>query len=151
MTFSAALDLAGRDVVLFGGSAAVLGTITNLIKSGARVTVIAPDVATSAAAVRTRPSTPCLLAVYAAIRALPTLPATDAITTTRPKPAAVIDGSARRRQRKGAVRLRSSIRCQSSSEVLTSGADIEAPALTTRISTGPHSCSTRANAASTLW
>ena len=48
-------------------------------------------------------------------------------------------GSARRRQRNGAVRLRSSIRCQSSSVVLTSGADIEAPAFTTRISTGPHS------------
>lgn len=47
MTFSAALDVTGRDVVLCGGSAAVLGTITNLIRCGARVTVIAPDVATS--------------------------------------------------------------------------------------------------------
>lgn len=47
MTFSAALDLTGRHVVLCSGSAAVLGTITNLIKSGARVRVIAPEVATS--------------------------------------------------------------------------------------------------------
>src|SRR3954447_683020 len=109
---------------------------------------VTPVRATSEAAVRTRPRTPCLLAVYAAIRAEPTFPATDATTTTRPDPAAVIAGSARRRQRNGAVRLRSSIRCQSSSVVLTSGADIDAPALTTRISTAPHSCSTRANAAS---
>src|SRR3954471_10901026 len=115
---------------------------------GQTALTVTPVRATSEAAVRTSPRTPCLLAVYAAIRADPTLPATDAITTTRPKPASVIAGSARRRHRNGAVRLRSSIRCQSSSVVRTNGADIDAPALTTRTSTGPHSSSTRTNAAS---
>ena len=109
---------------------------------------VTPLLATSDAAARTSPSTPCLLAVYAAIRAEPAFPAIDAITTTRPTPAEVIEGRALRRQRNGAVRLRSSIRCQSSSLVRTNGADIAAPAFTTRISTGPHSSSTRAKAAS---
>ena len=47
------------------------------------------------------------------IERLAVLGATEATTTTRPQPGRVIDGSARRMQRKGAVRLRSSSRCQS--------------------------------------
>ena len=116
---------------------------------GQTALTVTPVRATSAAAVRTRPSTPCLLAVYAAIRAPPRL-AGDRGDDDDPAPARrrSSPGSARRRQRNGAVRLRSSIRCQSSSEVFTSGADIAAPALTTSTSTGPHVASTVANAAS---
>jgi len=45
--FSGALDVAGRQVTVVGGSAEALGRISALLEVGARVVVVAPEVATS--------------------------------------------------------------------------------------------------------
>lgn len=47
MTFSAELDVAGRLVIVVGGSPEALGTISRLLELEARVTVVSPDVVTS--------------------------------------------------------------------------------------------------------
>ncbi|HYP46162.1 MAG TPA: NAD(P)-dependent oxidoreductase, partial [Propionibacteriaceae bacterium] len=47
MSFAAELDVAGRTVVVVGGAAGALGTISRLVELGADVTVVSPDVATS--------------------------------------------------------------------------------------------------------
>ncbi len=51
----------------------------------------------------------------------------DATTTIRPQPASRMAGTARRMQRNGAVRLSSSMRCQSASVVRSSRAEWPAP------------------------
>ena len=56
-----------------------------------------------------------------------------ATLTMRPKPASSMSGSAARLHRNVPIRLTSSIRRNSSSEVRTNGADSAAPALLTRI------------------
>src|SRR3954467_336770 len=68
---------------------------------GQTALTVTPLRATSTAADRTRPSTPCLLAAYAPTCASPRLATTDATTTTRPHPAVVIAGRARRTHRNG--------------------------------------------------
>ena len=47
MTFTAELDVSGRDVTVVGGSAEALGRISSLVQAGARVTVVSEQVATS--------------------------------------------------------------------------------------------------------
>ncbi len=64
-----------------------------------------------------------MAAVYAAMYGSPRFAATEASTTMRPHPAVVMAGSARRMQRNGVVRLRSSMRCQSASVIRGIGAD----------------------------
>src|ERR1044071_10329046 len=65
--------------------ASVMGVSTY---PGHTALTVTPVLASSAAADRTRPSTPCLLAVYAAMEGSPILAALDAITTIRPQPPA---------------------------------------------------------------
>jgi len=79
----------------------------------------------------------------------PTLAAMEATTTMRPSPCSTIEGTARRMQRNGAVRLRSSIRCHCSSVVFATEAEVPAPAFATKMATGPHSASIRSKSAST--
>ena len=84
-----------------------------------------------------------MLAEYAATWRSPRLAATDAITTMRPCPDSIIEGSTRRMHRNGAVRLLSSICCHCSSVVSTTGAATAVPALATRVVAGPQVSSTR--------
>ena len=61
--------------------AVVIGVST---KPGHTAFTVTPVPASSAAAARTSPRTPCLLAAYAARYGSPIRAAVDAITTTRP-------------------------------------------------------------------
>jgi hypothetical protein len=67
----------------------------------------------------------------------PSSPATDAMLITRPHRRSTIAGANSRVQRKVDVAFARSIRFHSSSVIFGSGAEAEAPALFTRMSTAP--------------
>ena len=73
----------------------------------------------------------------------------DEMVTMRPQPAATMSGTAACTQVNVPVRLTAMIRSHVSAVMSSSGSNDSMPALVTRISTGPSSARTRANAAST--
>ncbi len=93
---------------------------------------------------------PCLEAVYAAPAALPRRPASEAVLTITPLPAASMCGSTARVSRKGAVRLTRMTRSHSAS-LTSASADIRSmiPALLTSTSTPPKRSTAVATTAST--
>src|SRR2546429_8583207 len=88
---------------MFAIVAEVIGVST---KPGQTAFTVTPVPASSAAAARTSPRTPCLLAVYAARYGSPIRAPLDARTTTRPDPSPRMPGTAPPRQRDGAGRVR---------------------------------------------